>query len=132
MTPESFFYYSLYETGLWAGQKWPWLWFVPGYKNTMDLLFPFWEMWQIKATMENVDQQVEIIADQWETDEKEAKSNALVAEAQELFPRATVTPLPNAIVPSVMIVTEAPESASEGVKALGGELRITYAPNGLK
>ena len=113
MTPESFFYYSLYETGLWAGKKWPWLSFVPGYKNTMDLLFPFWEMWQIKATMEEVDQQVETIADQWETDEREAKANTLAAEAQELFP-------------------EAPESASEGVKALGGELRITYAPNGLK
>ena len=98
----------------------------------MDLLFPFWEMWQIKVTMEDVDQQVEIIADQWEADEREDKANALAAEAQELFPRATVTPLPNAIVPSVMIVTEAPESASEGVKALGGELRITYAPNGLK
>ena len=132
MTPESFFYYSLHETGLWAGKKWPWLWFVPGYKNTMDLLFPFWEMWQIKATMEEVDQQVETIADQWETDEREAKANTLAAEAQELFPETTVTPLPNAIVPSVMIVTEAPESASEGVKALGGELRITYAPNGLK
>jgi len=132
MNPESFFYYSLYETGLWAGKKWPWLWFVLGYKNTMDLLFPYWEMWKIKISGEQTIQQAEKIADQWQADEREAKANALAAEAQELFPGATVTPLPNAIVPSVMIVTEAPKSASEGVKALGGELRITYAPNGLK
>ena len=132
MTPESFFYYSLYETGLWAGKKWPWLWFVPGYKNTMDLLLPYWDTWKVKSSVEDAAQQVEIIADQWEADERDAKANALAAEAQELFPEATVTPLPNAIVPSVMIVTEAPESASEDVKALGGELRITYAPNGLK
>ena len=98
----------------------------------MDLLFPYWEMWKIKTSGEETVQQAELIAEQWETDEREAKANALAAEAQELFPEATVTPLPNAIVPSVMIVTEAPESASEGVKALGGELRITYAPNGLK
>ena len=98
----------------------------------MDLLFPYWEMWKIKTLGEETVQQAETIAEQWETDEREDKANALAAEAQELFPEATVTPLPNAIVPSVMIVTEAPESASEGVKALGGELRITYAPNGLK
>ena len=132
MTPESFFYYSLYETGLWAGKKWPWLWFVPGYKSTMDLLLPYWDEWKVQSSVEDAAQQADMIAEQWETDEREAKANALAAEAQELFPEATVTPLPNAIVPSVMIVTEAPESASEGVKALGGELRITYAPNGLK
>ena len=132
MTAESFFYYSLYEAGLWAGKKWPWLWFVPGYKSTMDLLLPYWDTWKVKSSVEDAAQQAEIIADQWEADERELKANALAAEAQELFPEATVTPLPNAIVPSVMIVTEAPESASEGVKALGGELRITYAPNGLK
>ena len=132
MTAESFFYYSLYEAGLWAGKKWPWLWFVPGYKSTMDLLLPYWDEWKVKSSVEDAAQQADMIADQWETDEREAKANALAAEAQELFPEATVTPLPNAIVPSVMIVTEAPESASEGVRALGGELRITYAPNGLK
>ena len=98
----------------------------------MDLLLPYWDEWKVKSSVEDAAQQADMIADQWETDEREAKANALAAEAQELFPEATVTPLPNAIVPSVMIVTEAPESASEGVKALGGELRITYAPNGLK
>jgi hypothetical protein len=83
-------------------------------------------MWQIKATIEDVDQQVGMIADQWEADEREDKANALAAEAQELFPEATVTPLPNAIVPSVMIVREAPPDASDDIKALGGELRITW------
>jgi hypothetical protein len=34
--------------------------------------------------------------------------------------------LPDAIIPSVMIVREAAPNASDAVKALGGELRITY------
>jgi hypothetical protein len=50
----------------------------------------------------------------------------LASKAQELFPEATVTPLPQAIVPSVMIVHEAAEGSSDAVKALGGELRITW------
>jgi len=39
---------------------------------------------------------------------------------------ATITALPDAIVPSVMIVHNASEEASDAIKALGAELRITW------
>ena len=76
--------------------------------------------------MEKVDEQAAVLVKQWEKEEREAKANALANEAKKLFPDAIVTPLPNAIVPSVMIEKAPPADASEAVKALGGELRITY------
>ena len=126
MNPETFFYYSCYETGLWAAKKWPWLLFVLGYKNIMDVLRPFWEEWKIQFTVEEVDKQAEALVKLWEIEEREGRSAVLAIKAQELFPEATVTPLPNAIVPAVMIVHEASEDSSDAVKALGGELRITW------
>jgi len=126
MTPESFFYYSLYETGLWAAKKWPWLVLILGYKNIMDTLRPFWEAWKVQFTIEEVDKQAVTLVEQWEIEDREGRSAVLASKAQELFPEATVTPLPQAIVPSVMIVHEAAEGSSDAVKALGGELRITW------
>jgi hypothetical protein len=76
--------------------------------------------------MEAVDKQTASLIEQWEKEERETKANALAWEAHKLFPEAKVTPLPNAIVPSVLIETAPPADASEAVKALGGELRITY------
>ena len=89
---------------------------------------PDWTARKVQRTLLNVDKQVEEIKLQWEKAEQQEKvdtAEALASEAQELFPDATVTPLPNAIVPSVMIVEEAPDSASDAIKALGGSLRIT-------
>jgi hypothetical protein len=126
MNPETFFYYSCYEAGLWAVKKWPWLVLILGYKNIMDTLRPFWEEWKVQFTMEEVDKQVEVLVEQWEIEEREGRSAVLASKAQQLFPEATVTPLPDAIVPSVMIVHEAAEGSSDAVKALGGELRITW------
>lgn len=126
MNPETFFYYSCYESGLWAAKRWPWLLFTPGYKNIMDILRPFWEEWKVQFTLEAVDKQAEELVAQWEVDERKVRAEALATKAQELFPEATVTPLPDAIVPSVMIVHEASEDSSDAVKALGGELRITW------
>ena len=126
MSPETFFYYSCYEAGLWAAKKWPWLLLLPGYKNIMDLVRPFWEKWKIQFTLEEVDKQATVLVEQWEKTEREEHANALAEKAKELFPQATVTPLPNAIVPSVMIIHEAAEDSSDAVKALGGELRITW------
>jgi hypothetical protein len=132
MTKHTIFNAFCYELAMRAAEKWPLLrlqlWFIA----LIDWCRPDWSEWKTQQTIEQVDEQVVALTETWETDEREVKASALAAEAQELFPDATVTPLPNAIVPSVMIVTEAPESASEGVRALGGELRITYAPNGLK
>jgi hypothetical protein len=126
MNPETFFYYSCYEAGLWAAKKWPWLVLILGYKNIMDTLRPFWEAWKVQFTMEEVDRQAATLVEQWEIEDREGRSAVLASKAQELFPEATVTPLPQAIVPSVMIVHEAAEGSSDAVKALGGELRITW------
>jgi hypothetical protein len=89
---------------------------------------PDWTERKVQSTLLNVDKQVEEIKLQWEKVEQQEKvdaAEAFASEAQKLFPDATVTPLPNAIVPSVMIVEEAPDSASDAIKALGGSLRIT-------
>jgi hypothetical protein len=126
MNAETFFYYSCYEAGLWAAKKWPWLVLILGYKNIMDTLRPFWEEWKVQFTMEEVDKQATTLVEQWEIEEREGRSAVLASKAQELFPEATITPLPYAIVPSVMIVHEAAEGSSDAVKALGGELRITW------
>ena len=126
MNPETFFYYSCYEAGLWAAKKWPWLVLILGYKNIMDTLRPFWEAWKVQFTMEEVDKQAVTLVEQWEIEDREGRSAVLASKAQELFPEATITPLPQAIVPSVMIVHEAAEGSSDAVKALGGELRITW------
>jgi hypothetical protein len=126
MNPETFFYYSCYEAGLWAAKKWPWLVLILGYKNIMDILRPFWEAWKVQFTIEEVDKQAVTLVEQWEIEDREGRSAVLASKAQELFPEATVTPLPDAIVPSVMIVHEAAEGSSDAVKALGGELRITW------
>jgi hypothetical protein len=126
MNAETFFYYSCYEAGLWAAKKWPWLVLVLGYKNIMDILRPFWEAWKVQFTMEEVDKQATTLVEQWEIEDREGRSAVLASKAQQLFPEATITPLPDAIVPSVMIVHEAAEGSSDAVKALGGELRITW------
>jgi hypothetical protein len=93
---------------------------------------PDWVEWKTKIVMETVDKQATALVEQWEKEERVSVANKLAEKAQELFPAATITPLPTAIVPSVMIVHEAPESASYDVKALGGELRITWTLDGLK
>ena len=126
MNAETFFYYSCYEAGLWAAKKWPWLVLILGYKNIMDTLRPFWEAWKVQFTMEEVDKQATTLVEQWEIEEREVVANKLASKAQQLFPEATITTLPDAIVPSVMIVHEAAEGSSDAVKALGGELRITW------
>jgi hypothetical protein len=87
---------------------------------------PDWAEWKTKGVMQKVDQQAAVLVKQWEKEERETKANALAEQAHKLFPDAIVTPLPDAIVPSVLIETAPPADASEAVKVLGGELRITY------
>jgi hypothetical protein len=85
-----------------------------------------WVEWKTQATLQAVDKQAKVLVEQWDKEERQARSEALAATAQALYPDAKVTPLPNAPVPSVMIIREAAPNASEEVKALGGEMRITY------
>lgn len=132
MSKQSFFNALCYEAGLWAVVHWPSLAFQPWFKMLMEHCRHDWTEWKTKIVMEAVDKQAAVLVEQWEKEERETKANALASKAQKLFPKATVTPLPDAIVPSVMIVHEAPEGASEAVKALGGELRITWTLGGAK
>ena len=82
--------------------------------------------WKTQATLQAVDKQAKALVEQWDREERQARSEALAEKAQTLYPDAKVTPVPDAPVPSVMIIREAAPNASEEVKALGGELRITY------
>jgi hypothetical protein len=126
MSGQSWFNALCYEAGLWAVTKRPSLAFQPWFKMLMAYCRPDWAEWKTKIVMEKVDEQAAVLVKQWEKEERETKANALADQAKKLFPDAIVTPLPNAIVPSVMIEKAPPADASEAVKALGGELRITY------
>lgn len=126
MNWQSWFNALCYELGLWAASRRPSLALQPWFKMLMAYCRPDWAEWKTKAVMQKIDQQTTTLVKQWEQEERETKANALAEKAHELFPDATVTPLPNAIVPSVLIEKAPPADASEAVKALGGELRITY------
>jgi hypothetical protein len=130
MSGQSWFNALCYEAGLWAVTKRPSLAFQPWFKMLMAYCRPDWAEWKTKIVMEKVDEQAAVLVKQWEKEERETKANALADQAKKLFPDAIVTPLPNAIVPSVMIEKAPPADASEAVKALGGELRITYQLKG--
>lgn len=126
MNQQSWFNALCYELGLWAVSRRPSLAFQPWFKRLMEWCRSDWAEWKTKIVMEKVDEQATILVQQWEAEERESKANALAKEARKLFPDATITPLPSAIVPSVLIEKAPPANASEAVKALGGELRITY------
>lgn len=126
MTNETIINALCYELAMWAAERWPLIVFQPWFKLLIEHCRPFWAEWKTQLTLKEVDKQAEQLKEQWEKEEREHKAETLAAKAQELFPRATVTPLPDAIVPSVMIIHEAPPDASDEIKALGGELRITW------
>lgn len=126
MSRQSWFNALCYELGLWAAEKRPSLALQPWFKMLMAYCRPDWTEWKTKIVMEKVDEQAAVLVKQWEKEERQSKANALAEKAHELFPDATITPLPDAIVPSVLIERAPPAGASEAVKALGGELRITY------
>ena len=115
-----------YELALEAAKKWSYIRLFPWFPLLLQYCLPFWTEWKTQNTLKKVDAQAKELVEQWEKEEREIVANKLAEKAQELFPQATITPLPDAVVPSVMIVHEAPESASDDVKALGGELRITW------
>lgn len=126
MTNETIFNAFCYELAMFAIRKWQRLALNPLVKALIAHCKPYWVEWKTQLTLRKVDEQVEELKEQWKKEEQEHRADALAAKAQEMFPDATVTPLPNAIVPSVMIIRKAPPGASDAVKALGGELRITY------
>jgi hypothetical protein len=132
MTSQAIFNALCYELAIWAANKWSSLRLLPWFPLLLQWCKPDWTAWRTELTIKKVDAQMTPLVKQWEKEEREIIADKLATKAQELFPAATITPLPDAIVPSVMIVHEAPESASDEVKALGGELRITWTLDGLK
>jgi hypothetical protein len=126
MKGEAWFNALCYEAGLWAAEKRPSLASVPWFKLLMAYCRPDWVEWKTKIVMEKVDEQVKELVATWEKEHREDTANKLAAKAQELFPKAKITPLPDAVVPSVIIEQAPPANASGDVKALGGEMRITW------
>ena len=126
MNWQSWFNALCYEAGLWAASKRPSLALQQWFKMLMAYCRPDWTEWKTKIVMEAVDKQSAALVEQWENEHRAVVAEELAHKAQELFPSSTVTPLPHAIIPSVLIETAPPANASEAVKALGGELRITY------
>jgi len=126
MTKEAVFFALCYELAMEAVKIWPRLRFRRWFCLLLSHCLPFWTAWKTSLTLRKVDEQAKELVKQWEKEEREVIANKLASKAQELFPQATITPLPDAVVPSVMIAHEAPPEASDAVKALGGELRITW------
>jgi len=126
MTRETWFNALCYEAGIWAISKWPSLAFSPWFKLLMAHCLPDWQAWKTSLTMQKVDEQAKELVEQWEKEHRQDTAQKLADKAQELFPAAIITPLPDAIVPSVMIEHAPPTNASDAVKALGGEMRITW------
>jgi len=114
----------LYELAKWLIERRPALAFSPWMIRLLAWCRPDWEQWKTEHTMKSVDSQAASLVKQWEKEEDKAKSEQLLQKAKEQFPNATVTIVPDAPVPSVMIIHEADENASDAVKALGGEMRI--------
>lgn len=120
-----------YELTSFAIRKWPKLAFNPWVKALLAWCKDDWVQWKTKQRIKKVDEQVVVLVKQWEKEERAVIATKLAEKAKELFPAAEITSMPDAIVPSVMIVHEAPDSVSDEVKALGGELRITWTLDGL-
>jgi len=114
----------LYELAKWLIKHKPALAFHPLIIRLLAWCRPDWEQWKVSETMESVDSQAAALVQQWEKDDKTKQAIELVQKAQQLFPGAIVTSVPNAPIPSVIIEKEAASNASDAVKALGGEMRI--------
>lgn len=114
----------LYELAKWLIKHKPALAFHPLIIRLLAWCRPDWEQWKVSETMESVDSQASALVQQWEKNDKAKQAIELVQKAQQLFPGAIVTSIPNAPIPSVIIEKEAASNASDAVKALGGEMRI--------
>jgi len=114
----------LYELAKWLIERKPAIAFSPLMIRLLAWCRPDWKQWKVSQAMKSVDSQAASLVEQWAKEEDKAKSEQLLEKAKALFTSATVTIVPDAAVPSVMIIHEADENASDEVKALGGEMRI--------
>lgn len=82
-----------------------------------------WAEWKTVHVMKSVDSQGKQLMHEWVEDHRNAMANKLAKKAKEMYPKAKVTPVPDAIVPSVII-------EEEGDSLLGGPMRITWRVDG--
>lgn len=78
-----------------------------------------WADWKTSRVVNSVDSQSEKLIEEWVEDQRNAMANKLAKKAKEIYPKAKITPVPDAIVPSVII-------EGEGDSLLGGPMRITW------
>jgi hypothetical protein len=114
----------LYQLAKWLIERKPALAFHPLIIRLLAWCRPDWEQWKVSETMKSVDSQAAALVQQWEKDDEANQTIELVQKAQQLFPDAIVTSIPNTPIPSAIIEKEAASNASDAVKALGGEMRI--------
>ncbi len=126
MKNETLFFAFCYEAAIRLVERFPALRFSPWMRMLLAYCKEPWVEWKTQATLQAVDKQAKALVKQWDKEERQVRSETLAEKAQALYPDAKVTPVPDAPVPSVMIIREAAPNASEEVKALGGEMRITY------
>jgi len=121
-----------YEILLWFSSK---TWFarlIPG----VSYYLAQWQEdainWRIECAMQSVEDQSQTLVKLWEEEEQKQRANDLAAQVQAELPDAIVTPIPDAIVPSVLIEHPADTSASEDVQALGGPMEMVWRPESLQ
>ena len=119
MSTEALIYALCYELGLFFLRKRPSLGDNKWFRRMMNYCRTDWADWKTAQTMKLIDSQSQKLVEEWVEDHRNAMANKLTKKAKELFPKAKVTPVPDAIVPSVLV-------EEEGDSALGGPLRITW------
>jgi len=120
MTTQALFRALCYEVGVLFLERWPSLATNPWFRRMMNYCRTDWADWKTAKTMKAIDSQSQKLVEEWVEDHRNAMSNKLAKKAKEMFPKAKVTPVPDAIVPSVIIEEEGGETA------LGGPMRITW------
>jgi hypothetical protein len=119
----------LYEIALICNGMWPVLmlsvWLMPIIKEFKT----DWNALRANDIIKALDEETEKIKAQWEEEEYDKQLHVLVEKASSRLPEATITPLRHTVIPSIMIETPPKPDASEEVKKLGGEMRITYVLN---
>lgn len=108
-----------YELGLFLLRKRPSLSRRDWFRRMMNNCRGDWADWKTAQTMKTINSQSQKLVEEWVEDHRNAMSNKLAKKAKELFPKAKITPVPDAIVPSVIV-------EEEGDSLLGGPLRITW------
>ena len=108
-----------YEIGLLLLHRRPSLRLNKWFRRMMNFCRADWSEWKTAKVMKAIDSQSEQLVHEWVEDHRNAMANKLAKKAREMYPKAKVTPVPDAIVPSVII-------EEEGDSLLGGPMRITW------